>query len=95
MLIVVEDQVSAIKVAPHFDALALLGTGISEAKAQEIEDGKYKYIYLCLDNDATYQAIKLQLEWRHKLPNMRVLSLEKDIKDMNEQEFKDFLRRVE
>lgn len=89
-----EDQVSAIKAAPHYDALALLGTNISDSKAEEIVDGKYKHIYLCLDNDATYQAIKLQLEWSKRIPNMRVVGLHKDIKDMSPEEFEHFLERI-
>lgn len=94
ILVIVEDQVSAIKLAPHYHSLALLGTNLSDAKVEEVKEGKYKYIYLCLDNDATYQAIKIQLERSRDLPNMRVMGLAKDIKNMNEVEFDEFMLRL-
>lgn len=53
-LIIVEDQMSAIKLAPHVHSLALLGTHISDAKAEEIAAGGYKKVLISLDNDATY-----------------------------------------
>lgn len=94
-LIIVEDQMSAIKMAPYLDSLALLGTNLSEAKVNEIlEQKKYKHIYLCLDNDATMEAVRTQLKWRHKLPNMCIQGLGTDIKDMNDEEFTAFLAAV-
>lgn len=94
-LVIVEDQVSALKVAPHHHALALLGTHIGDDKAQEIKEGKYSKILLCLDNDATYEAIKLQLKLQHVLPNMYIVGLGQDIKDMNDEQFEAFLKRCQ
>lgn len=96
VLILVEDQMSAIKIAPHHHAAALLGTNLSEAKVHEIllEDKPYKRIYLCLDNDATYEAIKQQLRLSNRLTTMTVKPLEKDIKNMNPEEFKIFLEGI-
>lgn len=96
ILVVVEDQVSAIKLAPYYDSLALLGTNLSDAKGAEVQEemGRYKHIYLCLDNDATYAAIKMQLDWRNKIPKMRVMGLEKDIKNMDDLEFDNFMGRL-
>src|SRR5690606_20050617 len=53
LLVLVEDQVSAIKIAPHHHSLALLGTNLNEPKIEEIleQEPKYERIYLCLDND--------------------------------------------
>ena len=85
---------SAIKVARHHHSLALLGTNLSEAKVDEILTEGYRYVYLCLDNDATGEAIKLQLKWRNRLKGLYVLGLEKDIKNMNTEEFQNFLGRI-
>jgi hypothetical protein len=86
---------SAIKVAPYHHSLALLSTNLNEDKVAEIlAQPKYDRIYLCLDNDAVYEAIKTQLRWRSRLPNMMVLALQKDIKDMDEAEFSEFLGRL-
>lgn len=91
-LVVVEDPVSAIKIAPFVHSLALLGTHISDAKADEIAAEKYVNVYIMLDNDATDQAIKHQLKYRNKIKGLQVIGLgPKDIKDMDKDEFDDFL----
>jgi hypothetical protein len=96
VLILVEDQMSAIKVAPHFHSAALLGTNISDAKVHEmlLQPEQYERIYLCLDNDATYEAVRQQLALRNRLKNLLVLGLPKDIKNMNDIEFKEYLERI-
>lgn len=94
-LVLVEDQVSAMRLAPYVHAVALLGTHISEAKAEEIKEGKYKNIVLSLDPDAVGNAIKLQLYWRNKLPNMCVVGIPTDVKDMDKDEFNSYLRRIQ
>jgi len=85
--------VSAIKVAPHHDAMALLGTHLSDAKIDEIKELGYKSIYLSLDNDATGEAIKIQLACRSKLP-LLVVALHKDIKNFNKEEMAEYLTRL-
>lgn len=94
-LVLVEDQVSAIKVAKHAHSIALLGTNLSEAKLLEIMySGDYDRVYLALDADATMEAIKTQLKWRERMPTLMVLGLHKDIKDMDKDEFTNFLERL-
>jgi DNA primase len=87
----VEDQMSAIKLAPHVHSLALLGTHISDEKAEEIVAGKYKQVLISLDNDATHEAIKLQLIFRNKIKNLYLAGLGKDIKDMTQGELNEYL----
>lgn len=90
-LVLVEDQVSAIKLAPHVHSVALLGTNISEELANEIAAFKYKHVLIMLDNDATFKAIKLQIAWRSTIKGLLVAGLEKDIKDMTNEEFSTLL----
>lgn len=94
-LVLVEDQVSAIRLAPYVDACALLGTHISDAKADEIIQQKYKRVFLSLDADATSTAIKMQLLWRNRIKNMYVLGIHKDIKDMNKEDFEEYIERLQ
>lgn len=84
---------SAIKCAPYVDAAALLGTNLSEAKVDEIQMLGYDHVVLALDNDATDQAVKMQIRWRNQLP-MCVFGLGQDIKDMNDEDFKKFIDAV-
>lgn len=85
---------SAIKLAPYYDTVALLGTNMSETKVEEIAgfgNGRYSQIFLCLDNDATFKAIKYTLQWRQALPKLKVRGLAKDIKDMTDVELDEFM----
>lgn len=87
---------SAIKLAPYFHSAALLGTNISESKVHEIllQPEQYKRIYLSLDNDATYDAVRKQLKLHNRLKNLLVLGLPKDVKNMTDKELKEYLERV-
>ena len=91
----VEDQISAIKLSPYYDSAALLSTNLSMAKVKEIRERKYERVYLCLDNDATAEAVRLAVSLRYKLPGLQIIGLEKDIKDYNEEEMDSFLKRLE
>lgn len=93
-LILVEDQPSAIRMAPHMHSCALLSTNLSDAKIAEIKREGYKRVLLCLDKDATPQAIKYGLQYRQQLPALQVRGLQCDIKDMSDEEFKDFLLQI-
>ena len=90
---IVEDQLSALRLCPHVHALALLGTNLNDSKVAEIKEGNFSHIILSLDNDATREAVKLQLKWREHLP-MCIHGLEKDVKNMNEAEFQTYLTRI-
>lgn len=94
-LVLVEDQISAIRMSPHMDSCALLSTNLSDGKIAEIKKRGYRRIILCLDKDATSQAIMYGLKYRSVLPNLEVRGLPCDIKDMDEEQFNHFLTRLE
>ena len=95
VLVLVEDQVSAIKIAKYAHSVALMGTNLSEAKLLEIMyNGDYDRVHLTLDKDAIYEAIKTQLKWRERMPNLMVLGIPQDVKDMDKAEFANFLERI-
>ena len=94
-LVIVEDQPSALRVcAAHVDALALCGTLISPARITEIADQNYDRVILCLDKDATVTAIKTVAVYRNKLKTLVVRPLAKDVKNMDKEEFQDFIDEV-
>lgn len=96
VLVLVEDQVSAIKLAPYVHALALLGTNLSDAKVAEINaiTPAYEHVYISLDNDATGEAIKMQLANRGRIKGLLVAALGKDIKDMTTEEFNTYVQQL-
>lgn len=94
ILVLTEDQMSAIKLAPHYHAAALLGTELTDAKVAELRSQNYERIYLALDRDATMEALRSQHRLRNELPNLLVLPLPKDVKDMDEQDLTNLLRRL-
>lgn len=94
-VVLVEDQISAIKLSPYYDSAALLSTNLSMAKVKEIRERKYEKVFLCLDNDATSVAVQLAVSLKYKLPGLQIIGLEKDVKNMNEEEMDSFLKRLE
>lgn len=87
LLLIVEDPVSAVRLAQAgVDSLSLMGTMMSVDRALEIREQEYNRVVLSLDNDASAQAIKYVHEYRRYIPNFYVALLDKDIKNMTEQE---------
>lgn len=81
-LFLVEDLYSAMKVNAFVHSAALLGTTMSPERAGALAIMKYRHIYLALDADATHRAAGLSRRYRSLLPELRVITLHKDIKDM-------------
>jgi len=93
-VVLVEDQISAIKLSPYYDSAALLSTNLSMAKVKEIRERKYEKVFLCLDNDATSVAVQLAVSLKYKLPGLRIIGLAKDVKDYNPEELTAFLEKL-
>ena len=84
-LVIVEDQLSALKASQFVNAVALLGTNISEATLNAIKAGKYTDIYIALDADAFPKSIRLAVELRPHL-KLHVIRLRKDLKNMTKED---------
>lgn len=88
--VIVEDIPSAVRASRWVNSCALLGTGIGLDRALEIAENSSSVI-VALDQDAT----ELSFRWAHKYAllwgDVTVLPLQKDIKDMNEDELKELL----
>lgn len=93
-LVLVEDQVSAMRLAPFTHSASLMGTNLSEAKIAEVLAGKYKKVVLAFDNDATYEAIKMQLEHKNTIPGLIVGAMHKDLKNMDPKELREWMGRT-
>ena len=99
-LVLVEDQVSAIKASRLVDCVSLMGTNLSLGKMNEIarEVNKSKYydkVLILLDADAYRQSIKHLSRTRAILTGVGVRRLERDIKDMTFTEINELLREDE
>jgi hypothetical protein len=89
-LIIVEDQLSALRASEFMNAVALLGVNVTDAMIKEIKKTGYSAVFLALDADAFPTAIKLA----HKLRNffkVKVIKLDCDIKDMTDQAIADVM----
>lgn len=93
-LVIVEDIVSALRLNPYTDSLALCGTIFSAARQMEVKRANYDRIYLALDNDATRTASKIVKNCKLTLPKLKVKFLPKDVKDMGEDELKAFIAPI-
>lgn len=89
-LIIVEDCFSGLRASTYINSCALLGVTLDKAKVDEIMRAGFTEAYIALDKDATRVAIKQSIEHRTRL-RLRVIALEKDIKDMEPEELKTFM----
>lgn len=84
-VIIVEDQLSAIRASDYLNSVALLGTHLNEERVAEIKASGCKPVYLALDADAYALAVKYTIEYRSEL-RPQLLRLAKDIKDHTDEE---------
>lgn len=94
LLMIVEDQLSAIRNSQYMNTVALLGTSMSPGIMTEIKSGGYTDIYLALDPDAFPKSIKMAREIRPSF-SVQVVRLPKDIKNMTEDEHLEWLDKNE
>lgn len=81
-LVVVEDQVSAIKVSQKgFTAVALCGTSVNADKVREWGSFHPSQVLVALDADATSEAFKIARRWGLAFSTLRVVILLQDLKD--------------
>lgn len=92
-LLLVEDIPSAVRAAVYGNSAALNGTGLSIECAEEIA-AHFKHVVIALDYDATKQALKLQRKYSLLFSTTDVIMLDKDIKDMPEDEIKRLLEKL-
>lgn len=95
ILVITEDIPSAVRCASSgVDSVALCGTVLNLGRIVEIKQQEYKDIWLCLDQDATQQAIKYAALFKARLPALRIKALDVDIKDMKPDMFELFIQEV-
>ncbi len=92
--VVVEDIPSAVRASRYVNSIALLGTGVGMSKAEEIAQHATRPIVIALDPDALQKAFKIAAEYHLLLNAPRVMLLDKDIKDMEEDYLQDLIRTV-
>lgn len=94
-LLVVEDQLSALRASHYLNTVALLGTNVTDGTLSVLKERKYDYVYLALDADAFPVSIRLARRLRDAGINVRVLKLEKDVKNMDEPELIEWLDEMD
>jgi hypothetical protein len=86
----VEDIPSAVRAAKYVNAVALLGTRISDDAAMELSSHS-SGVVIALDQDATKVSFKLYNQYRGLWKRTRIQPLKKDLKNMTEAELKELL----
>jgi hypothetical protein len=95
-ILLVEDLLSA-KRASHFgvQAVSLLGTHISEKALEEISaNNSNEELIIALDEDASVKALEYQQDLGIYFTRVKVVLLEKDIKDMTDAEVRACLSAI-
>lgn len=83
----VEDQISAIKLSRYKSVAALLGSHLSWECADFLRTLTGN-IVLALDNDALSKSLELRKKYLPMFDSIEILFLEKDPKDMNNEELR-------
>lgn len=95
VLVVVEDQPSALRLAAAgVDALALCGTVLNDARMAEIKKQGHEKVWLCLDQDATALAVRFVASYKMRFSKLLLKLLDKDVKNMTDEEFRVFVEEV-
>lgn len=87
-IVLVEDQVSALKVSRYCTAVALLGTRMDDSAAHEIASAKAS-VAIALDADAINTAHKLRGWYGLLFKGCEVIRLDADPKDMTGRQIRD------
>jgi hypothetical protein len=83
-VVVVEDQISALRASEFCNAVALLGAEMSQEKFEEIVGlSGARRVWFALDKDALRKGMELLKRYRLYFPNINLLILPKDIKNMS------------
>jgi DNA primase len=83
-VVLVEDAISAMKVAHQFVAVSLMGCNLSMTDLFEIEKATDNII-LALDKDASAKALAFKNKYRFIAPNLRVMLLDgPDLKELTD-----------
>jgi DNA primase len=93
-IIVVEDQLSALRASHYLNSVALLGTNLTDAALKVLKERQYDNVYLALDPDAFPVSIRMARRLREAGVSVAVLKLPKDIKNMNESELLEWLDKM-
>jgi len=84
--VIVEDIPSAVRASTYMNSVALLGTGVGMDKAAEIAEYARLPIIVALDQDATSESFRIAHRYAALWQDVKVLMLNKDLKNMNEEE---------
>ena len=91
-IVLVEDQLSAMKVAQNgCTAVALLGTNMTDAKAMEIQQEQPTTVLIALDEDAIDVGFRMAEKWCMAFSDLRVVILEQDLKDTDNKDIQRIL----
>jgi len=87
-LVLVEDAISAMRVARQYPCVSLMGTTISQEALFEMLQVQ-DHLVIALDRDASAKALDYQKKYKFVAPQIRVALLEKDLKWLPDAEIKE------
>lgn len=87
--VIVEDVASACRLACDNTGVALMGTNLLPEHVDVVRN--YEYVGVALDKDATDKAIEIVRQLTGMV-RTKLIVLGKDIKNMNEEEYDEFIR---
>lgn len=90
-VVIVEDSISAMRASNVCNAIALLGTNMSDVKLAEIQRAKPKEVIIALDADAQDRAVAMVRKLQGLFESVTLRTLKKDLKDSSDMEIRNVL----
>lgn len=91
-VVMVEDQISALRVSKFANAVSLMGTNLNNEKVLELRKCQAPSFILALDEDATQTAVRYKRQFDELFPGgLKMVYLKRDLKDCHDDEIKTVL----
>jgi hypothetical protein len=90
-VVIMEDQISAIRASKFVNTVALLGTYLGAAKVLELIKVKPQEVIIALDEDASSLAAEYVLKYRDFFPKLRMVQLKYDLKEIADEAIQEIL----
>lgn len=91
VVIVVEDQASAIRASEYCSAVALLGVYMDAVRARAVARLEASRVLFCLDNDAFSTCLSMSQKYGPMMKSSMALCPDRDLKNMSDKQLRKFL----
>lgn len=91
-IIIVEDQLSAVRACNTASSCALLGTNMNLSVVRLLANLEPEHVVFCLDPDAFAKSVELHKQWAGMFRRCTIVKPPKDLKNMDGRDCQEFIK---